>query len=303
MIKNVINKLKNKMSVYKNDLKSKGLYWSIIHRLYKITVLKTFLSPIINYLKPEYLIIEGRTFYIDKWDDVISQELILSNKWEKLQTKIFKQNIKKGDVVVDVGAHIGYYTIIAACIVGDSGKVYAFEPDLKNFKILLQNIKANKLNNVIAINKAVSEKNTKLNLFINPNNTGDHRIYECDEKRKSIDIDAVTLNSELKNVKVNLIKMDIQGSEILALKGANNIFAGNKTLKMIIEFWPRGLNLGGGSAKELLRIIQQNKFSLYDIDEIRNELVVTSVEELLIKYGYSPDAFTNLLCVRNSAGK
>lgn len=298
MIKKIRNKFKSNTSIYKSDLRSKGLYWSIIHRVYKITVLRKLLTPLINYLKPQHLIIEGNKFYIDKLDGTISQELILSHKWEEYQTVLFKQNIKKGDIVIDIGAHIGYYTLIAASIVGKKGKVYAFEPDLKNFSILMQNIKVNKYKNIIPINKAVTEKNTKLNLFINPTNTGDHRIYEPKDKRKTIEIDAVTLDSMLKNEKIDLIKMDIQGSEILALKGAPYVLANNKALKIITEFWPGGLRLSGGSAEEFLYLLRRNKFDLYNIDEAKNKLIAITDKKLLSAYQVSGDAFTNLLCIR-----
>lgn len=298
MIKKIRNKFKNNISIYKSDLKSKGLYWSIIHRIYKITVLKKLLTPLVNYLKPQYLMIEGKKFYIDKLDGTISQELILSNKWEPYQTVLFKQNIKKGDIVVDIGAHIGYYTLIAASIVGKKGKVYAFEPDLKNFNVLRQNIKINNYKNIIPINKAVAEKNSKLNLYINTANTGDHRIYKSKDKRKTIEINAITLDSILKNEKVDLIKMDIQGSEMQALKGASYVLANNKALKIITEFWPGGLRLSGGSGEEFLYLLRRNKFDLYNIDETKNKLIAITNKKLLSTYQVSRYAFTNLLCIR-----
>lgn len=298
MINKIFNKFKNNISIYKSDLESKGLYWSLIHRIYKITVLKKILTPLTNFLKPQYLMIENNRFYIDKWDDVISQELILSNRWEDYQTTLFKQNIKKGDVVIDIGAHIGYYTLIAANIVGKKGKVYAFEPDLKNFNILVKNIKVNKFKNIIPINKAVAEKNGKLDLFINPTNTGDHRIYQSKDKRKTMKINVITLNNMLRNEKVDLIKMDIQGSELVALKGASYILAKNKNIKIITEFWPGGLNLSGGSPKEFLQLLRSSKFTLYNIDEEKNRLSVITDKKLLSVYQASEDAFTNLLCIR-----
>jgi FkbM family methyltransferase len=298
MFKKILNKLNDNISIYKNDLKLKGPYWSTIHRLYRFPTLRKALSPLVNFLKPEFIMIDNHKLYIDKLDNVVSQELIQSNKWEKLQTSIFKQNIKKGNIVVDVGAHIGYYTLIAADIVGKKGKVYAFEPDLKNFNILMRNIKVNKYRNIIPINKAVAKKDGKLNLFINPTNSGDHRVYESNKNRKRTEIESVSLDSVLKNEKVDLIKIDIQGSEINALKGAFHTLNNNKALKMIIEFWPGGLKLSGGSQEEFIRLLRNSKFTLYNIDEIKNKVMPISNKKLLSEYKKNEDAFTNLLCLR-----
>ncbi|MFH1276155.1 MAG: FkbM family methyltransferase [Candidatus Woesearchaeota archaeon] len=139
---------------------------------------------------------------------------------------------KKGDVIIDCGAYLGYFTILAAKKVGNTGKVVAFEPDNRNFKILQKKILSKNLTNVILINKALYNKNTTLNFSSNFSDS----IVIDDNKNSSIttsEIDAVTLDSELKKIginKVDFIKMDIEGAELELIEGANEILKNTSRL-------------------------------------------------------------------------
>ncbi len=260
MFQKISDKIKINLRIYQNDIATKGLYWSIIHRLYKIPTLRKELTPIVNILKPDYVMAGGHKLYIDKWDTTISQELILSGKWEDYETELFKKNIKPGVTVVDIGAHIGYYTVIAAQLVGDKGKVYAFEPDPRNFKLLQRNVEANGYSNVVLVNKAVSDK--------------------IEEKR------------------VDIIKMDIQGAEARAFQGAMKVIARNRHIKLITEFYPQALQQSEISAEEYLALLQKHAFKLFNIDEVKRTTKPVTNNQLLASYPLAPETFTNLLCVR-----
>ena len=100
--------------------------------------------------------IGNNILYLDSND---SMHLSFNPNYEKDEFDLVKRTIKKGDVVLDIGANIGVYTVLFAEIVGDKGRVYAFEPDPKNFALLKKNIEINKYKNVVLINKAVLNKN------------------------------------------------------------------------------------------------------------------------------------------------
>ncbi|MDP3941909.1 MAG: FkbM family methyltransferase [bacterium] len=294
-----LQKIVNNIKIYQHDIETKGLYWSIVHRLYVFPVVRQILTPIINTLKPSHLNIEGNKFYIDKWDDVISQELILSHKWEEYETELFKKNIKKGDIILDIGAHIGYYTLIAARIVGSNGRVYAFEPDPKNFSLLKKNVEENRYKNVVLINKAVSDTDGDLKLFLASKNTGDHRIYKPKERRKSVKIQSITLDNFFKNnYRVDLIKLDIQGSEVRAIKGGQKIIKLNKNIKILTEFWPRGLKLSGSSANEYIGLLTENKFQIYDVNKDKKATKLISAKKLLTPIESDVHDFRNIFCVK-----
>jgi len=300
MFQKISDKIKINLRIYQNDIATKGLYWSIIHRLYKIPTLRKELTPIVNILKPDYVTAGGHKLYIDKWDTTISQELILSGKWEDYETELFKKNIKPGDTVVDIGAHIGYYTVIAAQLVGDKGKVYAFEPDPKNYQLLQRNVKLNGYSNVVLVNKAVSDKSGQAHLFLNNENTGDHRIFNPELDRRSLSIATTTLDDFFKDKekRVDIIKMDIQGAEARAFQGAMKVIARNRHIKLITEFYPQALQQSEISAEEYLALLQKHAFKLFNIDEVKRTTKPVTNNQLLASYPLAPETFTNLLCVR-----
>lgn len=303
-MKKLASKLKSNLHIYQNDIATKGLYWSIIHRLYKLPSMRKVLTPLVNTLKPNHVMSRGHKIFIDKHDGTISQELILSGKWEDFETEVFSKFIRPGDVVIDIGAHIGWYTLIAAKLVGKKGKVYAFEPDTTNFKLLTKNIQANGYQNVILVKKAVSNETGSARLFINNENTGDHRIFDTDNHRKSITIEQTTLDDYFKKLpqRVDLIKMDIQGSEMKALLGAQTVLKKNKQLKLITELQPGYILQSGQKPKDYLAFIRRHGFNIYIIDEIVKKLeLVKSDKKLLDTYPdteISETNFTNLFCTR-----
>jgi len=157
--------------------------------------------------------------------------------WEPLTTKLFKEVIRKDDVVLDLGANIGYYTLLASRLVGEEGRVIAFEPEPTNFEILTRNILLNDSRNVLTIQKAVTDKKGKTNLYVDSKDTGAHTLCNDNRLHKHIEVDTVSLDEFLpSSVKVDVIKMDIEGSEMKALAGMSNVIERSNNLKMFMEY-------------------------------------------------------------------
>jgi FkbM family methyltransferase len=244
--------------------------------------------------KPRKVTVLGHTMWLDDKDTL---ELGRHGIYEPFETGLFLKEIKSGQTVVDVGANIGYYTLLAARLVGPEGRVYAFEPDPTNFGLLRKNVEANGYKNVVLVNKALSNKNGKTKLFINPANRGDHRVYDSGDGRASVTIETVTLDSYLKKKKVDFIKMDIQGAEPLALEGMKKTIRASKGLKLITEFSPDSIKLAKGDPKKFLAALQALGFKLSEISEKKKELSLVTNAQLL-KRDWKNGAYTNLLAVR-----
>jgi len=137
-------------------------------------------------------------------------------------------DIHPGDVVMDLGAFTGDYTIYAALRAGPTGKVIAFEPDPISYQMLVRNIAVNKLNNVIAIRKGIWSSDGFLRL------SGCcfwAALVESSEKKNSVPV--CSLNSAIKDLnsdRVHFLKMDIEGGEIPALQGAGQLLARGTTV-------------------------------------------------------------------------
>ena len=136
-----------------------------------------------------------------------------------------KYNIKEGDIVIDCGAYIGEFTLYAAKAAWKAGKVIAFEPDHGFFKELEKNIALNDLHNVILVEKGVWSKEDRLK-FSSGSQSSNLFAGNLEYNTTSYDVLVTSLDSELKKrgiAKVDFIKMDVEGSEIEAVKGARAI--------------------------------------------------------------------------------
>jgi len=174
--------------------------------------------------------------------------------------------IKEGDIVVDIGANQGQYTVFLSKLVGQKGKVYAFEPDPRNFLILKH--RTRKLKNVIIERCAVGNKKSKVKFYLDKF-MGMSTIYK-DASASPItclEIDMISLDDNFLDFKgdIALIKMDVQGSEPLVLDGMKNLI--KKVKVLIFEFWPFGLKVAGFEPFSLIERLISNNFKLIYIDE------------------------------------
>jgi FkbM family methyltransferase len=134
----------------------------------------------------------------------------------------------KGNVVVDAGARIGAFAAKVSAAIGKEGRIIAIEPEPRNFACLCKNIEANRLNNIVAVQKALWSQAQPLDLFLSGNDAAHsvHRDPFYSSTGDSICVEADTLDSILAGLDmtpVDFIKMDIEGSEIEAIKGMQNI--------------------------------------------------------------------------------
>lgn len=215
------------------------------------------------------------------------QAYIVRGGWEEETTRLFREVAKEGDVIVDLGANIGYYTLLAARIVGSEGRVYAFEPDPSNYKLLVNNITLNDFTNVVTEEKAVSDKMGTLTFYLNAQDMGAHTIYKTEKYRKVIVVESVTLDKyfEGRECPVNIVKMDIEGAELAVLKGMGNIMKMNKGLKIFIEFHLPWIRRAGVEPEYFASLLLNHyKFAVTVIQDYTRHIKsgrIESVEELM----------------------
>lgn len=250
-------------------------------------------------LKSDNVEIDGHKMFLDSLD---SLRLSINGVYEEFETEIVKKIIKKGDVVVDVGANIGYYTLIFAKLVGKEGKVFAFEPEPTNFNILKKNVKINEYENVTLINKAVSNKTGKMTLDLDEINKGGHSISK-NNSEKTIEIESIRLDDYFKTYygKINFIKLDIEGAEVEAIKGMSEILGKNEEANIMAEYNPQSLSNLGTNSEEYLTSLMKFGFKIYDLDAGRKKMVPIDSRIDLKKYKLK--TWTNLLCLRENFEK
>jgi len=249
---------------------------------------------IVNRYRKNFIEIDGRKMYLDEKDS-----LKLSIKdFSPTLVKFWKSVIKKGDTVIDLGANIGFFTCLFAQLVGETGKVYAFEPEPNNCKLIRKNLEINGYKNVILEQKAVSNKSGKIKLYFSYSAV-DHLIYKTDQNRNSIDIDCITLDDYFSNsnVSINVIKSNIQGADYAGIQGAEKIIKNSKNLNHIsVEFDPDGLKKFDSDPEQFLDTLIKMNYKLYDILEYDNKIIPMEKKDILRKYPGGNGVGTGLLC-------
>jgi FkbM family methyltransferase len=190
----------------------------------------------------------GHRMYLDERD---SLRLSVARLIEPGVTRFVQEAVRPGQVAIDLGANIGYFTLLLGRQVGPAGRVYAFEPDSTNFELLTRNVELNGYSNVTLVPSAVWSETGPLRLYLSDDNRGDHRVYDTAEERPSVAIDAVRLDDYLADdaLVADFIKMDVQGAELHALEGMQGLLARSPRVTMVSEFWPAALERAGSPAR------------------------------------------------------
>ena len=223
--------------------------------------------------------------------------LYLLNKkfFEPQQTKLVFKEVKKGTTVFDVGANIGYYTILASKLAGNKGRVYAFEPDKRNLRLLKENIKINDCQNVTIIPKVVSEKNGKVIFYSNLLSQGESSLakigFSKKERVKSTNLDDFIRKEKIGNVDV--LKIDVEGAEIGVINGGRKFLEKNKGCKIFIECNPKALNQFGFDGSDLTKKLRKLGFSVsYVINEFDQK--TSKFSERFLEDGFKKASFVSL---------
>ncbi len=234
----------------------------------------------------------GYRMFINASDEGVAPALLIKGVYEKDETDFFKKTIKPGYVILDIGANIGYWSLLFGKLTGENGKVYAFEPEPNNFNLLKKNIEMNLYKNIEIFNYAVSNKNGEMELFTDNKNLGLHSLSSKNitDKKNHIKTETISLDdffmNKIGNSKADLIKIDVQGAEGLVLSGAGRLIKENN-LKIFMEFWPYGLKNFGTNPDKLLSDLIQEGYRINIFGEPTR--LVQNVNEIsgLIKDCYS----------------
>ncbi|MDP3698702.1 MAG: FkbM family methyltransferase [Nanoarchaeota archaeon] len=256
-------------------------------------------KKIIFILKSDYAEIDGDRIYLDTRDSLALSTIGSS---EPFIRDLFKKEVKPGEVVVDIGANIGYHTLLLAKLVGDKGKVYAFEPHPENFALLKKNVEVNGYKNVIVEQKAVSDKNGKVKLYLaGDNRTTRHSMIKYEKtKAEYVEVDTVALDDYFKDQSVHFIKIDIEGAEHYAVVGMRKLLKKNKNIKMILEFTPARLEDLGIKPAKHIKLLQELDFTLLNVNEKDKVLDVFEMDKIpvYITKRWTGSDNTNLFCYK-----
>ena len=227
---------------------------------------------------------------------------LVRDRFETGTTKVFEETLKPGNCVLDIGANVGYFTLLAARLVGPEGKVYAFEPEPSNYEVLVKNLGLNGYMNVETIPKAVSSEKGEAQLILSGLDSGFHSLAHLNlPERGTVSVETITIDSFLEErgwPHVDLIKMDIEGWEIAALDGMDRFFQRAGSVKLVIEFCPWimgtvGITPESFIARLLSYRLDVNLITLDGAEPLEKSALPELLDRLTRKDGYA-----NLYCTR-----
>jgi len=217
----------------------------IAHLIIKAPLVSRMFWSAYGYLRPkDDAMVEVRDFgfrlYVDSRDTSVGCGLLMLGHYEPFASHVFSSLLQEGMTVVDIGANIGYYTVLSATRVGPSGKVFAFEPEPKHFGLLCKNLSTNGLTNVYPQQKALLNRNGTHPFFLAAECLGRHGIYRQGDSISQIEVATTTLDEFFsgRDEKVEVIKLDAEGAEPLIIKGMESLISGSERLAMFTEFFP-----------------------------------------------------------------
>ena len=239
--------------------------------------------------------------FLDGKDDVMTPEILAYNCHEPAETELILSHVQVGMTFLDIGANVGYFSLLASKKLTAQGKIYAFEPEPRNYAVLTKNITLNSAFNVMPVSKALSNHKGFSSFFLDQGNFGAHTFSALNIQTRnetSIQVEVTTLDDVVREmgIHVDFIKMDVQGAEGLVLEKAEETLKRHRP-KILMEFWPEGL-----------RNLKTDPLAL--LHQLEKDYAITLVEGNGTLLAKNPDeilriakqrTYVNLFCIPKSA--
>jgi FkbM family methyltransferase len=229
--------------------------------------------------------------------------LRLKRNYERYTRRLFLRALAPGMRVLDLGANIGYYTLLAADAVGATGRVYAFECDPVNARFLYHNVKLNGLGEVVSIvPKAASSYAGVTRFFSDRENSLKSSLVIEHQRAETIEVECTTVDDVIGPLeKIDVVKVDVEGVEIDAISGMERTLSRLEKLVMFVECCPYALSTAGGSVTQLLGELDRHGFQVYVIREKEKRLVADHGELFEAERSGDESYYANLYCTKGSS--
>lgn len=230
---------------------------------------------------------------VSEHDRVVHHVLRDTGVWEKEESDALRDMLAPGMTFVDIGAHVGYMSLLAARAVGPTGRGIAFEPAPGNFELLQANLARHRAAGVVAIPAAAWKETGPVTFSLDEFNTGDHRAY-ARAGAETFAVQGYAVDDVIPDdFTVDVVKVDAQGTDHLALQGMARTLARCRPV-LLVEYWPPGITELGDDPLAVLAQYRDMGFSITVLghDEVGPE---SSAGQILDAAVASPGAFCNLV--------
>ncbi len=231
----------------------------------------------------------GHKMFVDSRDLSLTPHLILDGYWELWITRVFQQLVKPGMRVVEVGANVGYYTLLACQHIGAKGSLLALDANPSMAKIVTDNLNINGYAGFAKVMcKAAYSEATTLSFDVFTDHIASSTLFmdqaaatSLGDTFQSVQVEAVRIDDLIApGERVDFIKIDAEGAELHVLQGAHRVLHENADIKLVVEHSPSILaHVHAGSPSVVFDYVTSLGFQVFRIDP-ESRLIPSSFEEL-----------------------
>jgi FkbM family methyltransferase len=203
--------------------------------------------------------------------DVVGRKIMQAGYFEPETVRFIERYVKPGMTVLDIGAHVGQYSLLASGLVGPSGAVHAFEPHPLLYRVLCGNLDRNRCSNVLRNNLAVSSEDGTGLLFASKHENFGMTSLRPPEALYSgvqVPVKTISLDGYIRRHsigRIDLIKLDVEGAELPVLQGATDLLAGSPDLLLVVEFCGYTTRRFGHTVAELASFLRNSGLHLFSV--------------------------------------
>jgi FkbM family methyltransferase len=202
--------------------------------------------------------------------DLVQSTILYFGEWEPSLTRFLSETLQEGDVFVDVGANIGYFSLLASARVGPTGRVISIDASLSNFAALQANLRRNGVENVSGIHAAVMDRRqTIATYFGDEGNAGHASVIAGHGTRQEGTVEAYPLSDLVPPAdwpRIRVIKVDVEGAEAEVLRGLLSGPPLADETEVVVEINPEWLHQRGESADAVVQAFRARGFHVYELD-------------------------------------
>lgn len=209
----------------------------------------------------------------------VDGSIFLKGVFEPEYLELFKNNLDTGNTFIDIGANIGHHSLFASKVVGDNGKVIAFEPLKDIYNQFQESINKNNFKNITLYNKGCGSKEEILTIYSTNKNIGGSSVIPSPDKRENGKIEIIVPDNILENEKrVDFIKIDVEGYELEVLKGLKNTIQKFHP-KIFLEYSPYYYELKDENiSREIVEFLLENNYRITDLENNNRDVNIDTLK-------------------------
>jgi FkbM family methyltransferase len=262
-------------------------------------LIRKVVLTMVKWFRPKvFITVHGYKLYLPKRDwSMLSLHLLLYGCYEKVESERIQRFLSEGDIVVDVGAHVGYHTCLMSQAVGEKGYVYAFEPASDNMSVLKQNIQINNLTNVELNEVALGDVAGLTSIYLNQEDFGCHSLVGDGNRQLTQEITVARFDEVVPHKPIALVKIDVEGFELSVLRGMEGHLKQGEVRTILVEYTPYTIVQNGQSPHDFFSIIEEYGLIgevLYNTVDIQS-ISLAQVKDNLAEYSQDHWARFNIL--------